>query len=179
MKKLISLICILAGISGAFAQTNSEDIYKLTANDVTHFIKHYPDLEVDLNKLGVKYDHDDGDFTLPEGIEALADFNNVLQKHGYKDYQEFIVKAGAIVLAYASLKSDDGMADAQAEIKASLKEIDENPALSAEQKQMMKQQIEAGMAMMQMYSTNLSTSANIKVVEQYIDELDKMLQEKE
>lgn len=172
MKKITSLLLILCITFIGIAQ--EQEPYKLTANDVEHFIENFPGLKSDLENLGAKYDSDDGEITLPEHFNAWSDFDKIAQRRGYKDHTDLIQKFTALMMAYASMKVK---VDGKAEIERQLKEIEANDDLSAEQKQMMKQQLEASLTLMNSYADYYDNSANIGVVTQYKDKLDKLFKD--
>lgn len=176
MKTKLFIALALITWTFSFAQEDT-DVYKLTANDVEHFIKEYPALKGDLEKYGAEYDESTGEFTLPETVKAMSDFNHIIVKHGYKDYEDFIVKVSSLMMAYASIVSKEGIAESEVEIKEKIKEIDANPNLTYDQKEMMKNQLQAGLTMMASYSAIYSNSANIAVVNQYVDKLKVLFDE--
>lgn len=176
MKNVIILsACILLSLTG-YSQ-DSESVYKLTANDVEHFIAKYPELEKDLEDFGAEYDHTSGEFVLPETVHAMSDFNHIITKYSYTDYNDFVAKAASIIMAYASIVSKEGLAESENEIKAQIKEIDDNPNLSHDQKEMMKTQLQASLTLMQSYGAIYSNSANISVVKQYLPQLKAVFEE--
>ena len=172
---------IVTGLVWIFLAAQSQDTepYKLTANDVEHFIDHYPKMKTDFENYGVKYDQSSGEFTIPESVKALSDFNQIIAKYGYKDYEDFFMKVSSLFMAYASVKANMGMNEAEIKMKEQLKEVEENPDLSAEQKEMMKQQIEAGLQMMKSYGSMYDNSANVAVVQQYLEKLDELFDNRE
>ena len=175
MKRLTLLIvaCILLSLG----QAQQPEAYKLTANDIEHFIKHFPGLKADFEKFGAKYDKESGEFTLPEGVKAMSDFNHIITKHGYKTWEDFITKFTSLIMAYSLVKSETSIQQGQVEIQTQMDEINNNPNLTAEQKQMMKQQMEASMALMQGYAQSYSNSANVAVAKQYVKKLDELFEE--
>ena len=176
MRSLLFVALALFTWMYSFAQENT-DVYKLTANDVEHFIKEYPTLKGDLEEYGAEYDESTGEFTLPETVKEMSDFNHIIEKHGYKDSEDFVSKVSSLLMAYASIVSEQGMVDRENEIKEKLKDIDEDPNLTYDQKEMMKNQLQAGLTMMQSYKAIYSNSANVAVVNQYIDQLKAFFEE--
>ena len=176
MKSIFIVALVMITWTYSFAQESTE-VYKLTANDVEHFIKDYPTLKGDLEEYGAEYDESTGEFKLPETVKAMSDFNHIIVKHGYKDYEDFVLKASSLLMAYTSIVSKQGMAESETEIKEKLKKIEDDPNLSYDQKEMMKNQLQAGLTMMQSYSAIYSNSANVAVVNQYVDRLKALFDE--
>lgn len=113
----------------------------LKKGDVKHFIKTFPLLQKDLDKFGVKYEAKEGDIDVPTALQASNEFMVILKKHGWDE--QFYQKWGVIFLGYSTIEYGKGIKEADAGIKKSLKEIEENTALSPEMKETLKKRLMA------------------------------------
>jgi hypothetical protein len=164
-------IFILTTLS-AYAQ--DESTIKLIDTDVKTFIKSYPEIQTELEAINVRINSDEN-FTLPEGAEVLNKVNAVVQKYGYTDYSDFITKVGTIMATYSSIEFGKESVGAQPEIEAAIKEINDNPGLTTEQKEQIKASLMQSAQALQQMSNSMASSENVAVVQPYADEIRQML----
>lgn len=165
---------LIVSICSGFAQSESETI-KLTSADVNKFIGSFPDIQKDLEALDIQYMKSDNNLTMPEGVEILNKVNNIVQKHGYTDYTDFLVKAGTIINAYTAVEMGREAGSIQPEIQEAIKEIEKNPYYTAEQKAEMKKALVQSSKAMEDYSKSASTDENVEVVKPYVGQIKQML----
>lgn len=128
----------------------------LEKGDVLRFIKTFPELKTDFEKLGAEYDARQGQVTYPEAMTASSEFNGILKKHGWDE--NFWTKISTIVSGYGVLMYKAASGNVDPQIAAALKQIEDNAALSDAMKKQLKEQVLAtrgilkdqGKAMMKM-----------------------------
>lgn len=177
MLRKLNLIFAILFMSVVYisAQSESETI-KITTSDVNRFIASFPDIKQDLEVLDVNYIQPDNNITLPEGVEILNKVNAIVQKHGYADYTDFVLKAGTIINAYTAVEMGREAGSIQPEIQEAINEIEKNPYYTAEQKKQMKDALIQSSKAMEDYSESASTDENIQVVKPYTDQIKQMLE---
>lgn len=153
------------------------ETYKITSADVNRFISSFPDIKEDLEELDIKYVQADNNLTMPEGVEILNKVNVIVQKHGYEDYTDFLVKAGTIITAYTAVEMGREAGSVQPEIQQAIQEIDKNPNLTSEQKKQMKEALIQSSKAMEDYSKSASTDENIAAVKPYTSQIKQMLED--
>ncbi|MBN1596696.1 MAG: hypothetical protein JW894_00225 [Bacteroidales bacterium] len=177
MLKLIPGFLVLCFIFRFGIAQEDESEYELKSSDVENFIKEFPSIRSEFEKLQIVIEREDHEITLPEGINYMNDINNVVQKHGYNDYADFYMKAGTILSAYAAIKMEIESENLAPEYKQAIQEIENNLYYSAEQKEQMKQALEQSMSAVLNASENISDSENVKVVRPYTDKIEKAVEE--
>ncbi|MBA7687169.1 hypothetical protein ES703_95629 [subsurface metagenome] len=174
----IFMIISLFFLSGnAFTQENDIEHIQLTTGDVKTFIQSFPSIKKDLEKLDIKYDNENHDFTLPEATEILNEVNAIVTKHGYKDYSDFLVKTATIAVTYASIRLDVESKNAQPDFDEAIKEIQENSYYSPEQKEQMIAMMKQSSQTLETMSEDMADPGNIAVVTPYVDEIEAVLED--
>lgn len=177
MLRKASLIVNILFISIFYLSAQSEtETIKITSADVNKFITSFPDIKQDLEALDVKYMQGDNNLTMPEGVEILNKVNAIVEKHGYIDYTDFLLKAGTIITAYTAVEMGRESGSIQPEIQEAIKEIEKNPYYTAEQKKEMKAALIQSSKAMEDYSKSASTDENIQVVKPYADQIKTVLE---
>lgn len=114
----------------------------LKPGDVKNFIKNFPAVSRELKQLGADIDGRKGDInSMAAALAVNAKYRAVLQKHGWDEH--FFQKWFTIMRGYAGVKYKDKMKESQPKIAESLKQIENNPHLSADMKKNMKKQLTA------------------------------------
>ena len=170
--KLLSIISIFALLFSLQAQTETP---VLKSSDVENFINHYKSIEDELEALDLEISPSDDVESMVEAVGDVNKVNTIVQKYGYADYLDFTAKTWAIVTCYSSIKMQNQEGFSQIDI--ALQEIDNNETMTAEEKEMAKQQIKA---IMQAMGTSFASSANeqdIKTVKPYVSKLDAILED--
>ena len=181
VRKLKLLVAILfLSVLYVSAQNETEtETTKITSADVNKFIAGFPGIKQDLEALNVDYVQPDNNITLPEGAELMNKVNAIVQKHGYSDYTEFVIKAGAILKAYTAIEMGSETGSIQPAIQEAINEIENNPHYTAEQKQQMKEALIQSSKAVEDYSKSTATDENIKVVKPFTDQIRKMVDDSE
>ena len=178
MKKSFSILIILLLLSTlVIAQEKPMQI--LESGDVEHFINTFPDLEKDLEKYGLRYEAREGNVTIPEAVKAKDDFLSILKKHGWDE--NFFQKFGAIMIGYSTMVYGKEMKNADTKLDKSIKEIDDNPNLTAEMKTQLKEQMRLVKNAMQEQKVNLKKSIHqndLDMVRPYIEEIKNVIDKK-
>ena len=174
MLRLTIIISLLA--SFVLVRAQSEAI-ELTGSDITRFINSYPDIKEEFEDLGVKYENVNDGFTLPEGVNIMADINRIVEKHGYSDYTDYFTKAGTILTTYAAIKLNEESENLQPELQQAIKEIENNPYYTAEQKEELINAIKESSAALDQAGEEMAGSKNIEVVKTHFGALEAVLEE--
>ncbi|MGD2033517.1 MAG: hypothetical protein PVF73_00565 [Bacteroidales bacterium] len=179
MNRIYALFAIaLFFFSGrTFAQDEEVEQILLSPDDVKTFVHSFPAIKQDFEKLNIKYDSDNHDFTLPEVAEILDEVNDVVTKYGYTDYTDFILKTATISVTYVSIRLNEENVNAQPEFNEAIKEIEENPHYSAEQKEQMISMLKQSSQTLNAMSEDMADPRNIAVVMPFADELEVVLEE--
>jgi predicted RNA-binding protein with EMAP domain len=169
------LLLLICGVFKISAQTDTETI-KLTNTDVDQFINGFPVIQRELQALDINYMQDDHQLTMPEGAEILSKVNSIVQKQGYDDYADFLLKAGTIINAYLAVEMGRESGSIQPEIQESIREIEKNPYYTEEQKKQMKDALIQSSKAMEEYSKSASTDENISVVKPYTSQIKQIIE---
>jgi hypothetical protein len=159
-----------------FSQEEGEQIV-LKSSDVKTFINAFPQIKTDLERLDIKYDNDNYDFTIPEAAEILNKVNNIVTKHGYTDYTDFLVKTAAIAITYSSIRINRESANAQPEFEEAIKDIESNPNYTAEQKEQMVAMLKQSSQTLSTMSKDMADPRNVAVVTPFVNELETVFDE--
>lgn len=174
MKRII-VVAIASLMMLALNAQEKQEPYKLTTNSVEKFIKKFPLLQKDLERLGMKWDQGENDFVYPP--TAMKQLDGVCQKHGYDNLNDFSLQAYSIIMAYAALATEGEQQNTNSYLQESINQIKNNPDLSEEQKKQALAQIEAAMAAFNNYASSVTTSANVAVVKQYQGQIETLMEE--
>jgi hypothetical protein len=149
----------------------------LTSATVKAFIASYPDVKATVATLQKQYGNpgdgqDDPTTALGAWVAVGAAqnaLNAVVKPHGFDSFATWIQVLTSVATAYGFAKDGDkmnaGMADA-------IKQIQDNDSLSADQKKVMLQQMQAQMGSM----ASMASESNIEVVKPYVDRLAVLFQ---
>lgn len=175
MKKNLIFVCVVfLSFATLFAQEGETGV-SLSSSDVKQFIDEFPGLRKDFEQLDIKYNSGSTDWNIPEGMEAMEKVNGVLKKHGYTDYNDFILKFSAIISSYVSITTDVEMKKAQPDMEKAIAEIENNEYYSEEQKEQMKAVlIQTSNAIKGMSA--MASQENIAVVKPFVGDITRILE---
>lgn len=179
MKYIISFSAFLLLFGSLTAQYDPETGANLTPGDVQHFIKHYPSLVKEFKEMDVKFNEKNKTFDFSDALMQNQEVLNVLSEHGYNDANEFVLKTAAIALSYASIRLKEEVSMNSPEIQQALREIENSPDLTPEQKEQYKQQMMSTIESVEASGKQLASEEDIKVVEPFVDQLTEVLEEAE
>jgi hypothetical protein len=96
---------------------------------------------------------DDSDPFNFESSLALAarqhgEIRRIIGRHGFSSGDQWAAVGSRIMNAYSAMHMDEESPEFQREMQQAIREIDQNPHLSAEQKEMMRNQMQMAMGMM-------------------------------
>jgi hypothetical protein len=84
-----------------------------------------------------------------EAARQHAEVRRIIARHGFSDGDHWASVGARIMQAYAALEMGETSGDYRQEMEEQLREIDNSPHLSPEQKRMMRQQMQDAMQMME------------------------------
>ncbi len=145
MKKLMLVFWIVFILTGLTAAQETVEAV-LEKGDVDRFIKTYPVLVEELTKLGMKYEKEEGDLTIPEAARASVEMQTLLKKNGWDE--TFWVKMQAIMIGYSSLLYQKESASSADEMAKTIKELESDPNVPASMKKQMIERLKATQKMM-------------------------------
>jgi hypothetical protein len=172
------LIVLLAVPCLAIAQDSTEPV--LEKGDVERFIKTFPMVKEEMEKLGMKYEAKEGDYTVPEAVQASAEFNALLKKHGWDE--TFFMKMGTIFMGYVSLAHKKEMAQMDPEIEKAIKEIESTAGVSEAMKKQMVERLRATQKMMGGQQGAMQQSVHkldLALIQPFIPELKKLFEDED
>jgi len=172
MKTLLIAASLFFIIVSAAASDAPKPILK--PGEVKHFIKTFPLLK---KELGIQHDARHGNVSHPGAFKAGSRHIAILKKHGWDE--KFYDKAAVILLSYSSIVYGEEKKEADKGLEESLKEIDANPNLSDEMKEMMKKQIKTVKGALKEQQTALKQTVHLKdleLVRPFIKELKQILE---
>ncbi|MFA9452421.1 MAG: hypothetical protein ACERK6_00780 [Candidatus Aminicenantaceae bacterium] len=172
------LIVLLALPCLAIAQESPEPV--LQKGDVERFIKTFPVLKAELEELGMKYEAEEGDYTVPEAVQASAEFTALLKKHDWDE--TFFAKMGTIFMGYVSLAHKKEMAQMDPEIEKAIKEIESTAGVSEAMKKQMVERLRATQKMMGGQQGAMQQSvheADLELIRPLIPELRKLFEDED
>ncbi len=175
---ILLLIALLAIPCLAIAQESTEPV--LQKGDVERFIKTFPIVREELEKLGMKYEAEEGDYTVPEAVQASAEFTALLKKHGWDE--TFFMKMGTIFMGYVSLVHKKEMAQVDPEIEKAIKEIESTAGMSEAMKKQMVERLRATQKMMGGQQGAMQQSvheADLELIRPLIPELTKLFEDED
>lgn len=177
MKKNLMIGILLFSIFGVGLPAENPPEAVLKKGDVERFVKTFPLLSQDLMKAGMSWEAKSGTMNVPEAVTASNQVLEVLKKHGWDEH--FFAKSAAILQCYTQVKYGQAMGTAQSKLARNLREIDENPDISAEMKAQLKAQMKQAMAMVGQQGQvmkNQINPADLILVRPWIPKLEKMLE---
>lgn len=178
MKKLFSILIIILLLSSlVIAQEKPRQV--LESGDVEHFIDTFPKLEKDFERYGLKYEAREGNVTIPDVVKAKDDFLSILKKHGWD--ANFFQKFGAIMIGYSTIVYGKEMKNADSKLDKSIKEIDDNPNLTPEMKNQLKEQMRLVKNAMQEQKVNFKKSIHqndLDMIKPFVEEIKNVIDKK-
>lgn len=120
-------------------------------------IQRWADSMAELQAWGEDLDDDDDleiddpmDFerSLAQAAREHAEVRRIVARHGFRDGDHWAGVGGRIMNAYWALMMQDEAPEMHSEMQRQIEEIEQNPHLSREQKEMMRNQMEQAMGMM-------------------------------
>jgi len=172
------LIALLAIPCLAIAQESAEPV--LEKGDVEKFIKTFPVFKEELEELGMKYEAKDGEYTMPEAVQASSEFHAVLKKHGWDE--TFFMKMGTIFMGYISLAHEKEMAQMDPEIEKAIKDIESTAGMSEAMKKQMVERLRATQKMMGGQTGAMQQSVHkldLAQIQPFIPELKKLFEDED
>jgi len=176
MKKTIMVVWLVCALTGlAAAQETAEAV--LEKGDVDRFIQTYPVLVDELMELGMKYDKEDGDLSIPEAAQASAEVQTLLKKNGWDE--AFFVNMQAIMIGYSSLLYQKESASSGDEMAKAIKEMESDPNIPESMKKQMIERLKATQKMMAGGQNAYQTSVHeddLKMIKPKIEALTKLFE---
>jgi hypothetical protein len=180
LKKYTSLLIITLLVIPALAVAQESAEPVLQKGDVERFIKTFPAVKQELEKIGMKYEAEEGDYTVPEAFQASAEFTALLKKHGWDE--TFFMKMGTIFMGYVSLAHKKEMAQMDPEIEKAIKEIESTAGVSEAMKKQMVERLRATQKMMGGQQGAMQQSvheADLELIRPLIPELKKLFEDED
>lgn len=157
MRQILAIIvCVVLFVSVGWAEDDPVPVLK--KGDVERFIDSFPKLVEELERLGMKYDAEEGDYSLPEAIQANAEFRATLIKYGWDE--GFFLKMQTIFMGYTAIVYKKEMANVAPQIAEAIKEIESTPGLSEAMKKQMIERMKASQKMMEGGQAGMQTSVH-------------------
>lgn len=170
------------------AQTPAQQAAPFADRDVTAFISS----SSELRRLGKKYEAEfsgqrgmapSGSAPGPSNMFAEAldqmkasrgygEFLAVLRKHGFDDAEHWAKVSSRVMGAYLSITMGAAMLQMQAQLEQARKQVEANPSLTREQKQMMLDRLQASMGM---GGSSQASAADIAVVQPYAAAIERLM----
>jgi hypothetical protein len=163
MSKAIALLAATAFLLFALGLHAGQPA--LTDDQIRRYVASLQDLEelgdrIDEDELDPAFDAEDGQVDLEsmmknpmssavaalEGHEAYGDFTRIVSRHGFATPQQWGEVGDRVVRAYMTLQMEREQPRVQEEMKQALREIENNPHMSAAQKEQMRTMLEQSMA---------------------------------
>ncbi|MBN1117286.1 MAG: hypothetical protein JXA77_08785 [Bacteroidales bacterium] len=176
MKKFVFLLTAIL-LSSFFAFTQNVDYTEpqLKKADVERFLNCYKEIEADFESLDFDYQLGEGDFnSIAKSLNNIEEVNDVVQKHGYADASDFFIKTWAISMSYIALKIEK---EGNPEMKKAITEIQNNPNMTAEQKEMAISQLKQVMDSLGTTYTSMTNAEDKAVIEPFVEKLDAVFEE--
>ncbi len=149
MKKIMRQCVMILGFFAAitlpvFAQQAKK---VLTVPVMDRFIKDYAAMSADFERLGVEFEGIEDPTLVTQYLDAMKlnkNARSVLTKYGWNEI--FYVQLAAVLYSYASLVLDQEIANNKAEIDEAYASLDDNADLNAEQKKLMRDQMDLALS---------------------------------
>jgi len=145
MKRVLLFLVSMTLCLSPLSAQSSKPARVLSENDVKKFIKDYPQLSREFEKIdsdysvGVDAEDPDSFLSAVDVLKANAKGKAILAKYGWND--SFWEKLVTIAMAYTAVTFEQGTVESNAEIRNALDEIDANTELSPEQKKQLRESI--------------------------------------
>jgi hypothetical protein len=170
------------------AQTQAQQTRPLADRDVRAFVASFPELR----RLGEKYEAEfagqrgmapggsaqgppdmfAGALTEMKASRGYGEFLAILRKHGFDDAEQWADVSGRVMAAFLSIKMGAAMPQMQAQIEQARKQIEANPSLTREQKQVMLERMQASMGMMR---SSQASAADIATVQPHAAAIERIM----
>lgn len=108
-----------------------------------------------------------------KGHDIYNKLEDVVRKHGFSDLEQWAQVGDRVMKAFIGIHIGDQQPNMQAEMEASIREIDENPHMTEEQKDEMKQMMRNAMSSMEKMTD--APSEDMDALRSHIDELNQVL----
>ncbi|WP_144284201.1 hypothetical protein [Megalodesulfovibrio gigas] len=150
--------CLAVALGLSLVAAVAAQAQALTAATVEGFIRSIQEIQPlyeqsgsqqDINKDTV--DADDKNWNIRDWLAQAALEPRVLailKKHGFQDQTQWADVATRVMQAYTTIRLGAEGLNARAQMQAGLAELEQQPGLSAEQKAMLRQQMQQGMQQM-------------------------------
>jgi hypothetical protein len=161
-------------ISGAYGEANAPKKV-LVKGDVEKFIKTFPLMYEDLERLGIEYQTEEGDVTAPKALKANKEFMAILKKNGWDE--TFVDKMRVILLAYYLLVYQDEMAKSKASMEESIAEIEADPDIDPATKKKLIDQLKESKGKMESGTSEQKNSIHnddLELVRPHVKDLEAM-----
>lgn len=179
------LILLLLGVLAFVGSANAEP---LSHDEISGFIASLSDME----DLGKKYENDEGlrlreeealehsqsveefnwmsaSIAAIKGHPAYDEFEEIAEDHGFSSPEEWGEVGDRVLKAFMAASMDANAREMQAQMEETLRELENNPDISPEQKQMMRDSMGSGMA--QFKAMTDAPAADIEAVKPFLPEL--------
>ena len=175
---LVAVGVFAVSASAAQAQGMPQSI-PLTPQSVEGVIASYPGVRAAADALQAQYGDvgdDDGDvasaFSAWAAVsDAQGQLNAAVQPHGFPDYMTWVQTLSSVAIAYAYVREGGNMDD---QTSQAVQAIQNNPNLSAAQKEMMMQQMQA---MMGAIDSMRPPQGNLDAVSPYVGQLQQLFED--
>jgi len=145
MKKIISQCVLFVGllVSASLPVFGQQAKKVLTVPVMDRFIKDYAAMATDFERLGVEFTGIEDPTLMGQYLDAMKTNKNarsVLTKYGWNEI--FYVQLAAVLYGYASVVLEQEIASNKEEIDQAYASLDSNSDLNAEQKRLMRDQMD-------------------------------------
>lgn len=172
---ILSITVLLT--TAAFAQQFDNTFSHLQKSDVEQFIRHFAQIKTEFEKSDIDYNVADGDFeSVFDALNTSAEAEHIVKKYDYSDLYNFTVELWAITISYINIKIDT---EGYPAFDNAVNEIDNDPSLTAEQKQFAKTQVEQLINALKANFEQMANPGDIEVVKPFIPQLDLLFKEEE
>jgi hypothetical protein len=149
MKKIMCRSVLFLGLLAvaSFPVFGQQAKKVLTVPVMDRFIRDYAAMSVDFERLGVEFEGIEDPTLVASYLEVMKMNNNarsVLTKYGWNE--SFYLQLAAVLYGYASLVLDQEIATNKAGIDEAYASLDSNTALNAEQKKLMRDQMDLALS---------------------------------
>jgi len=176
--RVLILVILLVFSTIFFAEESTAPTPVLEKGDVMKFIKTFPLMKEDFEKFNVEYEAKSGNINYPDVLRANKEFQEILKKHGWDE--NFFSKMTAIIMGYSSIVYKKEIKNADPQLAKSMKEIKDNPNLSAEMKKQLLEQLKSVKGVLKTQSdsmSNIVSPVDLDLVKPHIDALKEVFEE--
>lgn len=192
MKTCFSVKCLIAGFVLMFALVGTVFAAPLRDADIKNFIsslKEIQTLEEEYDDLDQYYEDEAFDSgksaEMPDNImsdsiarlkghEIYGRMQGIARSHGFRNVEQWAKVGDRVLRAFFTITFEEEDRDIKAEMERSLREIDENPYMTDEQKQEIKQMMQNTMASVE-YMTG-APAEDVRAVRPHMDALRQVME---